>query len=106
MRAWNRIALSVTTSVAGVAELFQQFVEFRALQWAIEHQGHRPLRRMGAKIDDALGETRVFHRRHRDQQLAGQKVGRSRWCSGFARLGHVGESGPAGAVTQAPRRVA
>ena len=60
---------------------------------------------MGAKIDDALGEARVFHRRHRDQQLAGQEVGRRPASSADLRvLVHDGEFGPAGAAAQALRR--
>ena len=82
----------------------QQFVEFWALERAIQYQAHRPFRGMGAEIDHALGEARVFHGRHRDQQLAGQEVSRGRRGRGFARLDHADESGPAGASVQASRR--
>ena len=87
-------------------ELAQQVVEIRALQRAVEHQTHRAFRRVRAEIDDAVGEARVFHRRHRDQQLAGQEVGAGRLAPGFARLFHDSESGPVGATVQAPRRAA
>ena len=38
----------------------------------VDYQAHGSLGRMGAQIDDAAGEARVFHGRHGDQQHAGK----------------------------------
>ena len=56
------------------AELAHHRRETQIVGRLIHDQAHRPLVRVGAEIDDGFREPGIRHRRHRDQQFAGQVV--------------------------------
>ncbi len=59
----------------GDFQLTQKVVERGAHERSIENKAHRTVAGVSAYIYDALGKSGVGHRRHRDQQLAGQETG-------------------------------
>jgi hypothetical protein len=55
-------------------ELFQQVLEARLLERAVDDDAHRALRCMGAHKDHALHEARIGHAGHGNEQLPGQEA--------------------------------
>ena len=54
------------------AQLLEKIIEGQRFEDAIDDEAHRAFGAVGAQVDDGLGEARIAHARHGDEQVADQ----------------------------------